>query len=205
MVFSKRQQQPPQDADENTDWGKVGSVLIVFSLVSFITAWVFSFESQTISSPDIYSHESGQSSLIGPIIAKKNHETYQIRVKALNMPMQSWAYVEGQVLDSNKSYLFSFGKGLWNESGRDSEGYYWQEADDSYEISINLPKRGTYYLQFNAESNQQPEIISLIVVKKWGSSLPHLWFGVILLLLGIVLNEMQNRTVTKVLGKFSND
>ncbi|MDX8384038.1 MAG: hypothetical protein R8M45_08150 [Ghiorsea sp.] len=198
MVFSKRYQKPRAPSDPNAvDWGSVASVLIVFSLLSFVTAWVYSFNTESIEIPDIYQGWEKNAALTGPIHSKKSHETYQIRVKAMNMPLQSWSYVEGQVLDKNKEYLFSFGKGLWNESGRDSEGYYWHEADDAYEISITLPQAGDYYLQFSAESNQQPEIIAVTVSKRMGSSLPHFWFGVLLLIAGVVLNEVKNRTMRK--------
>ncbi|MDQ7004690.1 MAG: hypothetical protein Q9N67_07160 [Ghiorsea sp.] len=200
MVFSKRYEKPAPATDPDAiDWGKVASVFVMFSMLSFLTAWIYSFETETIDSPDIYKGQDNNTALTGPIHIKSNGATYQVRVKAVQMSMQSWTFIEGKVLDKNKQYLFSFGKDLWKESGVDYEGYSWSEKDDAFEIKVNFPKAGEYYIQLQAESNNQPDIIAVTVTKKMGSSLPHIWLGIIFLLIGIVCNEIQNRTMRTVL------
>lgn len=136
---------------------------------------------------------------VGPITVRKYNESYRVNVKA-NMPVQSWSFIEGQVVNHNKEYLFSFGKELWHESGRDADGY-WREADNEYSVNITFPKPGTYYLHFVTQTNKLPKNIKVTVEKRLGSSLPHLWFGIIVLIIGIVLNEMKNRTVKRILDK----
>ena len=206
--LSDREQQEPASAtgDNNpdrVDLGKIATVFIVFGLISLLTAWIYSMETEKIIDTAFRPAESSsQSAEIGPINVRKNNESYAISIQA-NLSSQSWANIEGQVLDSNKQYLFSFGKELSRYSGRDSEGS-WSEVENAYSMNVTFPKYGVYYLQFNTESDRIPNVVKVVVSKKRGSSLPHLWFGIIALLIGIVINEIKNRTITNVFDKFES-
>lgn len=131
------------------------------------------------------------SNLIGPIKVKKRMEVYQISIRA-HLRQQSWSFIEGEVLDEDENYLFSFGKELWYESGRDSEGR-WVENQNSFDIKVTFPKPGLYYLNFKTDSNVSPDNIDVTVTKIRGSALPHFWFGVFALIAGVSLNIFGNR------------
>ena len=182
----------------NVDLGKVGTVFIIFALLGLLTAWVYSFEAKNISDILFYPDDVGTTE-IGPINVKKYNEVYNVAIKA-EIRAQTWSFIEGQVLNSDREYLFAFGKELWHEQGRDSDGT-WREAENDYSINVTLPQPGAYYLRFNIESNRPPNRVAVTVIKKRGSSLPHLWFGIVALIIGLVLNERRNRTIGNILGK----
>ena len=187
------------DDDQKIHLGKLASVFLVFGLLSLLTALVFSSKSNLLvksytPSPTNPSFE------IGPFQATRHNQAFSIQVDT-QLPVQSWSFVEGQVLDGNKNDLFAFGEELWHEQGRDSDGY-WREAEDQFTLDITLPKRGQYYLAFKTNSNNWPSSVKFRVYKKAGSSIPHLWFGIFLIIIGIVMNEMKNKTIYNTLQKF---
>ena len=183
------------DDDDAIDFGKLAGVFFGFGILSLFTAWIFTIEPFLFSDQQ-YSLSSPQKALeVGPIHVRKFNEVYSVSFDA-NLPVQSWSFIQGEVLDSNKQYLFAFGKELWHERGRDSDGT-WQESDDSFTLKITFPKPGRYYLKFGTESNRMPSSVRIRVAKRLGSSIPHLWFGIVLILIGIVLNEIKNKTLGK--------
>jgi hypothetical protein len=205
--LSDRQKQDETSANNNdpdsVDFGKVATVFIVFGLLSLLTAWVYSMETEQVVNTSFRpSGTSDVSAEIGPINVRKYNESYIISIKA-SLSSQSWASIDGQVLNSNKQYLFSFGKELSYYAGRDSEGG-WTELDNDYSMNVTFPNPGTYYLQFNTESDRSPSNVEVKVIKKRGSTIPHMWFGIIILIIGIVLNETKKRTIRNVLNKFES-
>lgn len=191
------------EPEESVDLGKVATVFIIFGLLSLFTAWMYSMETEQISKTSFRPvGTSGSSAEIGPINVRKHNESYTIHVKA-SLSSQSWANIEGQVLDSTKQYLFSFGKELSYYSGRDYEGS-WTELDNNYSINVTFPKPGTYYLQFNTQSDRAPQNVEVKVSKKRGSSIPHMWFGIIILLIGIVMRELKKHTIGNTTNKFKS-
>ncbi len=179
--------------DDYIDYGRLASLFIVFGVISLLTAWIFSMDKEKVLSSSFRPHSTGAGVVRGPIDVKKDDTSFRVEVTA-NLPLQSWAFVEGQVLDANQQYLFSFGKEFWHEQGRDSDGA-WREQDTKYSINITLPKKGRYYLKFVSDSNKNPNQVTVTLHQKRGSSLPHIIFGVITLLIGIVLNEIKNATL----------
>jgi hypothetical protein len=204
--LSNRQEQDKISAENNdpnrVDLGKVATVFIIFGLLSLLTSWIYSMETEKVANTSFQPYGNGASAELGPINVRKHNETYSISIKA-NLASQSWSHIEGQVLNSNKQYLFAFGKELSYYSGRDSDGA-WTELDNDYSMNVTFPKPGTYYLKFNTESDRTPSNIVVKVSKKRGSSLPHLWFGILTLIIGIVMNEIRNRTIRNVLNKFES-
>ncbi len=187
----------------NVDFGKLATVFIIFGLLSLFTAWMYSMETEKMANISFRpAGISSSSAEIGPLTVKKHNETYSISVSA-NLSSQSWASIEGQVLNSNKEYLFSFGKELSYYSGRDYEGG-WTEVDNNYSINVTFPKAGIYYLKFNTQSDRPPNAVGVKISKKRGSSIPHMWFGILALIIGIVLNEMKNRTFRNAMDRFES-
>ena len=182
------------------DLGKVATVFIIFGLLSLLTSWIYSMETEQIANTSFRPYGNSASAELGPLNIRKINEVYRISIHA-NLASQSWSNIDGQVLNSNKQYLFSFGKELSSYSGRDADGT-WTELENDYSMNVTFPKPGTYYLTFSTESDRQPSSVKIKVSKKRGSSLPHLWFGILTLIIGIVLNEVRNRTIRNVLDKF---
>lgn len=187
------------------DLGKIATVFILFSLLGFITAWVFSFELGKQAETRFLPYQAGSPEVFAALDVVKYNETYNISIKAVDLSSQSWSFVEGQVLDQNKEYLFSFGKELWDERGYDSDGP-WHESEISYDIAVTFPKPGRYYLQVKTKSSTgiAPSIV-MKMGKQLGSSIPHLWFGVICLMIGLVLNEIKNRTIRRLINEIEWD
>lgn len=181
---------PSKDA---LNLGKIVNLLVVFGIISLLTAWYFSFDKEQVM------QEKLTSALTPPIYVAKNKETYDIKVFASSLPDQSWIFVEGEVLDSDKEYLFSFGGEMSRESGRDYEGS-WSEINNQYNIKVTFPRSGKYYLKFKGEGNahSDPNII-ISVSKKNGSSLPHLWLGIITLIIAAAFHLKKE---SNQIGKF---
>jgi hypothetical protein len=188
--------------NNGVDFGKVALVFFIFSLIGFVTAAFFSFDKEEVVRD---SFSFGTEAMSGPIYVKKHHETYNIDITA-NIPRQTWMFLEGEVLDDEKEYLFAFGKELWHETGYDGDGA-WRENKNHYNIKVTFPNPGSYYLNFKTENaysdNSSQADFVVIVRKKNGSSIPHLWFGILTLIIGIFLYEKQNKSITKFLEEHS--
>lgn len=205
----------PINAAGPIDYGKVASVLIAFGLLGLLTAWILSWSAETlfrrslpVASPaqpgPIEAGErfpSRDYALIGPLSVRRANQVLRVSVTA-DVPLNGWSFVEGEVLDADREYLLSFGKELWHESGRDSDGP-WNEADESYEMKLTIPHPGQYYLNIKAQGERLPTNITVSVNRTYGSSIPHLVFGICALLGGLVLNEFANRTVVRIVRAFS--
>jgi hypothetical protein len=216
------QNKPSPSHEDSVDLGKIATIFITFGIFSLITAWIFSTETERLfdnivrAQPhfNIYNQQKGAGeqenskdiATIGPIKIQKYKEVYEITI-ASSLPENSWAFIEGEVLDARKNYLFSFGKELWHETGYDDEGA-WRESDNSYSMKITFPNPGEYYLNLKKEGSYnpiEPSEVQVTISKKLGSSIPHMVFGILSLLLGIILNEMRNKTIAKITGRMSND
>jgi hypothetical protein len=202
-------QDRPPSLFEVLDLGKIATVFIVCGFISLCTAWVFSWETAQVfnhtvtgpaAAPVPFRLEGPRPSEIvkdvttlGPIFVAKNREVFAIRLTA-PLPANTWAFLEGEVLDAEKEYLFSFGKEIWHETGRDSDGA-WQESDLDYTMKVTFPQPGVYYLKLKANGSHDVTAIAVTISKRRGSSLPHLIFGISTLLIGLVLNELRNKTL----------
>ncbi len=139
---------------------------------------------------------------IGPIEVKKDYSVYLIRVKQAIKSYGAWSFVSGDVLDENREYLFGFGKEFWKESGYDSDGT-WYESVSDYDMKVTLPKKGAYYLRFNADMSRPGAggDIQVTVQPKYGSSLAHFILGIIGIIACIIVWAKANMTW----GEFAND
>jgi len=144
-----------------------------------------------------------------PIEVTKDNSVYEVTVSNARLPVNSWAFLEGQVLDADKEYLFSFGDELSYYAGRDSEGG-WTERKDGYSTKLTIPKAGSYYLNFITETSWRGDDVraSVTVNKLRGSSLHYTLAGVVAFIIAVVLNEIRNRTITRLvsaLAEMSDD
>ncbi len=206
-------------SEDGVDLGKVATVFIVYGIISLITAWIFSMETQRLFSDTVRtyvypsmptqqavageSEEGKDVATIGPITVQRYKEVYEISI-ASGLPENSWAFVEGEVLDAEKDYLFSFGKELWHETGYDSDGA-WRESDNNYSMKITFPQPGQYYINLKTEGSFTPDAVQVNISKKRGSSIPHMVFGVLTLLIGIILNEIRDKTLSRMARRMIND
>ena len=178
--------------NSKTDLGILAKVFFICGLVSILTSFFFSSGTK-----EHYQTELHQNEIWGPIKVKKNNSSYKVMIHA-DLGWQSWSFLEIEVLDYDKEYLYSFGKELWRESGRDLEGA-WQENNNSYNMNITFPKVGNYYFKLKADSNRAMGKIRVSVSRVRGSGIPHLIFGVICIIVGCVFHEKKHKSLASIL------
>lgn len=183
---------------------KMACILAFFGFLSLFTAWIFTGQGDAVLqksfSPNIISSSNSYENVtnygfskrvpaqkhissayeIGPLIVRKARHTYHIDVAA-NLREQSWSFIEAELLDKDKNYLFSFTNELSYYKGYEG-GERWVEQDSHFDMNITFPKAGTYYLRFASESNKVPSSISVRVRQQTGSAIPHFVFGILCLI-----------------------
>ena len=163
----------PQDKlHDNYFKNNILLLVCIFSIVCFFT--VFLYENGSKASTYEYSNLE-ENTLLGPIKTANKSQIYKIIVTYPRINNFS-SYISGEVLDENKNTLYEFGKDLWHESGRDSEGY-WQEYDKKMEAFLTFSQKGTYYIQLQTSNNRLPHM-KIKLIKTPGSYIPFLIAGV---------------------------
>lgn len=190
--------------DDGLDLGKIALVVLGFAILYFVTALLLSLESTVVDS------NVSADQPVGPIKVEDAQSVYRVAVTG-SLPDQSWRYVEVELQDLEGSYLLSFGKELWRESGRDSDGP-WREAELDFDTKITIPEPGDYLLGFNVEGAGASESgatdftattrLHVRVYEVGGSSIPHMVVGILLIAVGLVLNEMKNLTISRIIRGF---
>lgn len=178
-------------ASDRVDLQVLSAVVLVFAVICFITTIVYEGTEETLLSADF----KGQEKTLGPIEIKRKNTVLAIAVShALSIPQgygSTSSFVEGEVLDGTQEYLFSFGKEFWAEAGYDEGNYY--ESDTGTSMKLTLQDPGAYYLRFKAEGSLDRQI-SVTVSRQTGSGLPHRVLGIVVLIAGIILLGLGNRT-----------
>lgn len=194
--------------DEGIHLGKLAMVFIGFALLYLATSLYFSM-------PEKKQVTTGMADKVfGPIETTRRNAVLEltINISSLN---ESWAYVEVDLLDSaRKKALMTFGSEQYQESGRDSEGP-WTESKNNSDIRVTIPEPGSYYLRARVQGGPKNSTASSDITKKTklritiehlrGSSALFIWAGVFLLIIGVVLNEIRNRTVLTFIAKMSDN
>ncbi|WP_120498152.1 hypothetical protein [Kiloniella sp. EL199] len=175
-----------------TDLGKVALVLLGFAILFLGTGFVLSTTS------DVTKGNYQLNDSIGPLEVTSDYTVYNIDVQGY-LEDKSWLYLELVLQNSQKEYLFSFGKELWRESGYDSDGA-WSESESHFSQKITIPKKGTYFLAITGGSSTNRGSMKVNITEQAASALPHMWIGVLLLIIGIILNEIKNRTLLSMAG-----
>lgn len=191
--LAKPRSQTP--AGRGVHLGHLALLYLAFAVLCFFTSLFFAQGSER---RQVRLNTPGDQLI--PLEVKKDNSVYEVTVSAPRLPVNSWAFLEGQVLDADKEYLFSFGDELSYYAGRDSEGP-WTELKDSYATKLTIPKAGSYYLKFIDETSRRGDSVyaSVTVSKLRGSSLPYTLAGVVAFIIAVVLNEIENRTITRVI------
>ena len=173
---------------KNTSPMIIPSIFIGFALLCFLTAMILHGD----SSYRLKGKISVQGGELGPIIVKKDNSVFELKANQ-SIKYGKWSYVTAEILDSNKNYLFSFGKELWAESGYDQGTWY--ESDTKIASKFTIQKAGEYYLRLKSKnSGGVLSNINISVARKNGSSLPHLVAGVFGLLIGVFLYYTRTNT-----------
>ncbi len=158
-----------------------GVMIFVFGILCLITSAVFtSDEGKTVSGT-----LPASGGIIGPITVDKDGTVLEFSVhESLNG--YGWSYVDGEMLDQNKEYLFGFGYELWHEKGYD-EGP-WDEQANKFDFKLTVPKKGTYYAHLYTEQQAVSPIggnIQVWVTPVMGSSVPYFAAGLVGVIGGI--------------------
>ncbi len=180
--------------------GHLALLYLVFAGLFLLTALFFS-QGRVEKEFHLDTPEGG----LVPIEVKNDETVYEVTIASDLIPVNSWAFIEGQVLDADKEYLFSFGDELSYYTGRDSEGR-WTERKNSYSAKLTIPKAGNYFLSFVTETSRGGDTGAIVVVRKLrGSSLPFMLAGAVAFIIAVVLNEIRNGTITKIIEALEDD
>ncbi len=158
---------------------KYSKALFVYAAVCFVSAW-------WLGSGEVIYYTSIKSTggVAGPIKIPADATVIDVELEH-HVPNNSWSWVGASLLDSNQNYLMGFGDEVWAETGRDAEGR-WSESKTSFSIALTIPKRGSYYIDLDAESkNPSNQKIRLVVRTQRGSTIALKWLGTLGLLAAI--------------------
>ena len=179
-------------SSDRIDLRALAAVFLVFSAICLVTAIFYDGTAETL----LNAQYKGAEKTLGPIETERANSVLVVEIAhALSIDrgfgtMDS--FVEGEVLDANRQYLFSFGKDFYAEAGYDEGNYY--ESDTSTSMKVTLQDPGTYYLRLKAEGSLDRQI-SVTVSRQVGSGLLHRVLGILALLAGIALLWIGNRPV----------
>lgn len=191
-------------------YGRLASGLIVMGLMSLGTAWLFTLVLETplesrISSGS-YTNSGGgpvEVVLAGPFEVDKYRAVYGLDLKISGLPQNSWTYLEGELLDEEQNYLFSFGRELWHETGV-SEGEYWSESRTAHDLKFTIARPGRYYLNLKLDAGEiggaVPDSVSLKLTRRLGSAMPHALFGLLCLVPGLIIDLARRGTLGRLLA-----
>ena len=167
--------------------GHLAAVYLAFAVLCLFTSLFFSGTSNERA------EDLGHEGLFGPIDVREDRSVYAVEIRNPSLANNSWTFVEAQLLDANREYLFSVGDELSLYRGYDG-GEAWTERKDSYVAKLAIPEAGTYYLRVLIEpggSSARP--VRVTVRQLAGSSQPYLVAGIVALIIAVVLHEIQSR------------
>lgn len=125
------------------DWGKVSLVVVLFAVLFSATALVLSIEAHGPA------RRIAANQLYGPFQIKRSNQLVTFELVHFS-PTESWAFIEGEVLNAEKKTIMRFGGDYYHESGYD-EGR-WVERQKEQTVTARFPKPGQYYLKFSVET-----------------------------------------------------
>ena len=171
-------------------------MLFVFSFICFLTSF---FLNKTIGKPTIQRVEATGGEVA--IRTETPNTVLRFDISQQLLP-NSWSYLYITLEDTQREELCAFSEELWAEAGID-QGYHWSESKNTFTNKFSFSKPGVYYLVIEPEVPAvAPEKIGEIKIKSQelrGSNVPHLSMAIISLLLAIVLNEIANLTLIRLI------
>lgn len=160
--------------------GGLSVLLIFFGVISLLTALIL----DNISSRNLLREQVPmQETVVGPFKISERDKVLSVRITH-DLPSNSWNFVTGSLLDENKRYLIGFGGEMWREGG---------ESESSYTAKINVQQPGQYFLRLKPKTDlrgnqrQREEYWVEASIMPF-STVPHFAFGLILLIVGAVMN-----------------
>ena len=197
--FRERYQEPEED---RVHLGYVALVFIGFSFLYLATGFFFNASTNTVE------RTVSTANPYGPITTSKKDTLVEITLRNRQV-RQSWNNVEVEVLDSGQRSITAFGGEFFHESG-----YDWTESERTRSVKVVLPKPGNYYLKFNAtgasahartvkDLTDSTYLDVSIEYKRGGSEVLN-WLGIIILIIGIILNEIRNQSILTMIGKWAD-
>lgn len=213
-VQSSQRPPPTAPAPPKIQLGYLASLFIGFGILGLVTAAILAIPADKLyggslkytppALEEVVPVEAGEQfaardfAMLGPFTVTRPGQGIWISVGA-DIPINSWLFIEGELLDAKQNYLMGFGDELWHETGYDDGA--WDETDNEYNLNLSMPEAGEFYLNFKTQGESRPHRIRVNIYRTNGSSVPHLIFGILALLTGLVLNEIANRTFTTMLSK----
>lgn len=170
--------------EKQAQWRMLSGICLIAAAVFLITAFVLDFGAGI----DLRRQIPATGGEIGPIQIEEPRTVLEIEIYQ-PIADDHWSFVTGALLTADGRYLTGFGDELWHASGYD--GGYWVETEYRYDTKLTIRESGTYRLRFTTESDADPATLPAITVEveeKLASSLPHLLGGIVLLVIGIVIN-----------------
>lgn len=188
-------------ADNGVHLGKLALVFIVFAALFLITALVMDVSVYSIQQ-DVRANQR-----VGPVVTTTPNTILYVSVENRSLS-ESWAYVEAELVDRRGRWAGGFGGNQYHESGYDSDGY-WSESESTVDLTLVVPDPGEYWLRFKVEggkanSNRASNIasqtqLSVTVDYKLGGAGIFFVIGLIVLVMGVILNEIRNRTIMRLI------
>lgn len=187
-----------------------GKMVLAFGGLCLVTAVGMSLRPATVHITDEVRAEGGT---LGPL--EIPHDGMQLGVR-INQQIQSggstyqrWSFITVELLDENKNYLAGFGGDVWREAGYD-EGEHWVASDPEYQATVHIPSAGTYFAQFQTESNVDPSELSSVKVEmyeraRWGAPAPFRWVSYGAFFFGALLFIPQWFSRSSMLRRHLND
>lgn len=152
-IFGLRDLLQALDARERVLRGRrvFGAVCLALSLVALVF-WGASFSSGRVVRNGTGTVElaraQGEGVRFGPIPLSAVNRVHRLEVSGRMREESNW--VQAILEDENEVELFSSERDMWDESGRDSDGY-WHESDLHASTDFVLKKPGNYYVRVYAE------------------------------------------------------
>lgn len=185
--------------EKQAQWRTLSGVCLVAAVLFLLTAFVLSFGAGI----DIRRQLPGDGGKIGPIHIDEPFTVLEIEIYQ-PVADNHWIFVTGALLNAQSQYLTGFGDELWHASGYD--GGYWSQAVRSYDTRITVREAGNYFLRFTTETDArrgQLPPMTVTVEENFASSLPHLLVGILLIVVGIVVNLRFGGTLQRVFQETS--
>lgn len=165
--------------------GRLALVLVGFAALCFVTSLIMNGDTGTRYSKVL----PPTGGMLGPIAIAEDDTTYEIKVAQDIKKAGEWSYVEGEVLDANKTFQFSFGKELWKkQQDYKGPGTLPQSTVPAtsiagvsrYDLKVVFPKAGDYFLRFKTNASQAVGTsINVSAQQLQGSSIFHLILGIV--------------------------
>jgi hypothetical protein len=173
------------ESNRRSQWRRLSGVCLAAAAVFLVTAFIMNINAGV----NLEQKVPAEGGLVGPIRIGEPFTVLEVDVQHFT-PNNKWSFVTGELLDADKNYLTGFGDEMYHETGYDSEGR-WVATDYKFSSKLTVRQPGDYFLKFNVESNAPVgnlRPVNVTVEEKLASALPHLVGGVLLIIIGFIMN-----------------